>query len=90
MDFEKDNFEDDNELPLLDEEEELGVEEVELSDTEEEELGGADEETEEAPTRVKVTRCRKHWVPPASQQWASARLFPTGARAGRIGIGCPG
>jgi hypothetical protein len=47
MDFEKDNFEDDNELSRLEDEEELGGEAHEIVETEEEELAIVGEEPEE-------------------------------------------
>jgi hypothetical protein len=47
MDFEKDNFEDDNELSRLEDEEELGGEVREIVETEEEELAIVGEEPEE-------------------------------------------
>lgn len=52
MDFEKENFEDDNELSQLEDEEELGGESQEIVETEEEELaivGEAPEEEAPAP-----------------------------------------
>jgi hypothetical protein len=47
MDFEKDNFEDDNELSRLEDDEELGGETHEIVETEEEELVILGEEPEE-------------------------------------------
>src|SRR5437667_10648038 len=47
MDFEKENFEDDNELSPLEDEEELGGESQEIVETEEEELAIVGEEPEE-------------------------------------------
>jgi len=47
MDFEKENFEDDNELSRVEEDEELGGESQEMVETEEEELAIVGEEPEE-------------------------------------------
>ena len=47
MDFEKESFEDDNELSRLEEDEELGGEAQEMVETEEEELAIIGEEPEE-------------------------------------------
>ena len=47
MDFEKESFEDDNELSRLEEDEELGGETQEMVETEEEELVVVGEEPEE-------------------------------------------
>ncbi len=82
MDFEKDSFEEDNELAPL-EEEELGVEADEIGDTEEEEeLSITEEEAEEPPVRVKTT------VKDAAKSAPRVSVPPAARVAAPAGQGC--
>ena len=72
MDFEKDNFEDDNELSRLEEDEELGGETQEMVETEEEELAIVGEEPEEeAPASRPAPAAR-----PAPKKAAKKKAAP--------------
>jgi len=72
MDFEKEGFEDDNELSRLEEDEELGGESQEIVETEEEELAIVGEEPEEeAPAPRPAPAAR-----PAQKKTAKKKAAP--------------
>jgi hypothetical protein len=78
MDLEKDNFEDDNELSGLEEEDELGGDSEEIVEVEEEELILGDEEPGEAPAPAPRAAPKPAAKPPAKK--AAAKKVPKKAK----------